>query len=331
MKRKYYLSGNFMAWSEMKIIRHLILALAIVSLPLEGMAKGPEIHGDLKARMGLSVAGDSYGLTADYFRLALRADLGEGFGCTVRQRLNALPSVADFLSATDYLNLHWTGDNWQFLVGKTYLACGGFDYSSIAYDLYAMPEFYNNLGGMFNYAVQATRFFGEEALCIQGGNSIYSTGFSNLLGCGVLLSGRQGPWEHTWSVNVYEMEKGHGNFFVCLGNRFHILENCTLDLGLDHRMDMQAPSFMKDFAVITRLKCGVTSQLDLLAKAIWDYKEEGIVDPLLPDGTNIWQAGGGVEYYPMKESRAVRLHCMFFHNSARGNNFFAGVSFSLGK
>ena len=284
----------------------------------------------LRSRMSAFYNTPDYGFKSDFLRITASGDLGGGFRFLFRQRLDRAPTVKDFLSATDYLNVSWRRGDWELLGGKTYLACGGFDYLSTTYDLYIKPVYFGGLGGMYNYAVQVRRYFGSESLCIQAGNSIYSLQVSNLLGASMLLRGRAGAWEHAWSVNYFEREKGLGNFFCSLGNRFHLGEKCIIDLGLAHRMDCLAPTFMKDFSVVLHYKHAVTDWMNLVAKATWDYKETGIEDPLLPDGTNIRQAGGGVEYFPIKASEAVRLHAIYYHRSTGENCLMAGVSFTVG-
>ena len=308
----------------------IILLLVCLTLPLRGEHLDDKGHTiQLRARTGFVSEGADYGFKCDFLRITARGSLGGGFHYLVRQRLNKAIKDGDFLSATDYLFLRWTNGNWELGGGKYYLACGGFEYLASTYDLYIRPEFFKGLGGMYNYAVQATRHFGQESLCIQAGNSIYATGVSKLLGASALVRGWQGPWEHAWSVNVFEREKGLFNLFLCLGNRFHLRDNAQLDCSLAHRMDLHAPRLMKDFSAVMRLKLGLTDQLDFLGKAVWDYKEEGIADPMLPPGTNIWKAGGGVEYYPVTGSKAVRLHLVGYYSSTGLCTMMAGLAFNI--
>jgi len=308
----------------------VMLLLVLLTLPMRGENHDDARHTiQLRARAGFIAEGSDYGFKCDFLRITAQGRLGGGFHYLVRQRLNKPIKDGDFLSATDYLFLRWNKGNWELGGGKYYLACGGFEYLASAYDLYIRPEYFNGLGGMYNYAIQATRFFGKESLCIQAGNSIYATGMSKLLGASALLRGRQGPWEHAWSVNVFEREKGLCNLFLCLGNRFHLRDNASLDCSLAHRMDLHDARLMKDFSAVMRLKLGVTDQLDILGKAVWDYKEEGIEDPMLPPGTNIWKAGGGIEYYPVSGSKTVRLHLVGYYSSMEKCTVMAGLAVNI--
>lgn len=298
-------------------------------LPLRGQTVLPDFRVSLKGRVGVSTRNEEYNLKCDFLRLTLSGSFAENFHFIIRHRLNKAVTDGAFMSATDYFNVSWRRGGWELLGGKTYLACGGFEYLASSYDIYIRPGFFAGLGGMYNYALQCSRFFGNESLCIQAGNSIYNPGVSDLLGASMLLRGRQGPWEHAWSVNYFERAKGAGNVFLCLGNRFHIKEGTILDCSLAYRLDAEAPAFMKDFSAVVHLKSSVLPWLNIVGKATWDYKEAGIRDPMLPDGTDSWQAGGGVELFPVRSSEILRLHCIYYNRDGNLNCVMAGLSLGL--
>jgi len=304
-----------------------------LAMPVHGENRtdAPSWKFEIKGRMSFHSLGEDYGFKCDYLRIRVTGDLGGGFRFLFRQRLNKPLTDGDYLSATDYLNVSWRRGDWEILGGKTCLACGGFDYRASSADIYIRPEYFKGLGGMYNYALQATRFWGGESLCLQFGSSIYSIGFTPLLGASALLRGRCGPWEHSWSANYFEREKGTGNFYVCLGNRFHLPAGGALDAGIVHRMDVQAPSFMRDFSMVVKLRQPLVRCLNLVVKGTWDYKEAGVQDPMLPDGTNLWQAGGGLEFFPVRDSAAVRLHGIYYRRSDGTNCVLAGVCFTFAR
>lgn len=303
-------------------------------LPLSGEEKkeekkGIDWHLNLRGRLGLATENNDFRFKCDFLRLQFTGTFAEHFSFRIRQRLNKTITDGDFLSATDYLYVSWRKNDWEILGGKSDIACGGFEYQATTYDIYIRPVFFEGLDGMYNYVLQGGRHFGKETLWLQVSNSLYSTRISNLLGYSIFLKGRQGPWEHAWSVNLFERAKGAYNFYVCLGNRFHIGERAFIDLGLTHRLDTAHPTAFKDFSAVTKFKVSATHWMKVFGKATWDYKETGIADPMLPDGTNSWQAGGGLEFFPIRGSETLRLHLVYFNRDGALNCVLAGLGLNL--
>lgn len=307
------------------------LALTLLSRPvvLRAEGNGVDWHLNLRGRVGLVTQDKDFQAKCDFLRVNLEGTFAGNFAFRIRQRFNKAITDGNFLSATDYLWVSWRKNGWEILGGKTYVACGGFEYLASSYDIYIRPEFFNGLGGMYNYALQCTRHWKSESLTVQISNSLYSPRASELLGYSMLLRGRQGPWEHGWSVNLFERAKGKYNFYVCLGNRFHIGDIASVDVGLTHRFDLARPTAFKDFSAVTKFKVAATRWMEVLGKATWDYKEAGIEDPMLPDDTNIWQAGAGLQFYPVKNSHLLRLHFFYYNRGGQLNCVMAGLGLDL--
>ena len=286
-------------------------------------------HLNLRGRVSLATENRDFLFKCDYLRVQLTGTFAKHFFFRFRQRFNKAITDGNYLSATDYLYLSWRKNDWEILGGKTYVACGGFEYQATSYDIYIRPAFFSGLSGMYNYALNGARHFKNETLWLQVSNSLYSNRASNLLGYSILLQGRQGVWQHSWSVNAFERAKGHYNFYVCLGNRFHIGEIAFVDLGLVHRLDLDRPTFFKDFSAVTKFKVRATEWMRIFGKATWDYKQSGIEDPMLPDGTDSWQAGCGLEFFPVPHSEMVRLHLVYFNRDGALNCVLAGVGLNL--
>lgn len=320
----------------------LLTALLLVPMPVFGEEVEDEGRTEnyisiiLKGRVGLDLQNTDYKFKCDYLRLDISGTFAKDFNYRFRQRFNKPITDSNFLSATDYLYVGWQKNGWGLSAGKNYVACGGFDYLASSYDIFIRPIFFNGLGGMYNYVINASRTFHGEKLTIQFGNSLYSKQASKLFGYSVHLMGQQGIWEHTYSVNLFERptadsgteSTGLYNFYVCLGNRFHINDS-IIDLGLVHRFDINQPTFFKDFSVVTKFKVPVLWWMDVFGKATWDYKEAGIQDPMLEDGTNIWQAGCGFEFFPIKQYKGFRLHCVYYNQNGSINCAMVGMSMSL--
>lgn len=330
----------------MKLLPIPVLYAFIAALLLAGSvpACGAETSGDsansinilLKGRVGVTVENSDAMAKCDYLRLEINGTFAKDFTYRFRQRLNKPITDGNFLNATDYLWVGWTKKGWGVSAGKNYVACGGFEYQASSIDIYIRPVFFSGLGGMYNYVINGSKKFCGEKLTLQVGNSLYSVGTTGLLGYSAMIEGRQGIWEHVWSVNLFErptadsgrQSTGLYNFYVCLGNRFH-LNGSTLDLGMVHRFDIGRPTFFKDFSLVSKFKVPVTGWMNVFGKATWDFKEAGIEDPMLPDGTDIWQAGGGMEFFPAKNFKDLRLHCAYYNRNGSLNCALVGMSISL--
>lgn len=266
-------------------------------------------HVFLRSRLNFATDGEGARVQSDFLRFTVQGTFANDFSYIFRQRLNRAPKDGQFLDATDYLYLTWKKNNWEIGAGKHYIACGDYEYISSTYDLYIWPRFYNGLAGMYTYLADVSRYIGTEKLTFQVSNSLYAPSITDLAGISFDVDGRVGIWEHNWSVNAFEREKGKWNGFQCLGNIFHI-GKADLYVDLTHRFDMAHPTFFKDFSACIKLRYTPAEWVNILAKVDWDYKDFGIEDPMLPDGTDRWIAGGGFEFFPIKTYRNLRLHCI---------------------
>ena len=276
--------------------------------------KSSSTHVFLRSRLNLQTAGSDACVESDFFRIAVEGTFADNFSYIIRQRLNKAPKDGHFLDATDYLYLKWSKNDWDISAGKYYVACGDYEYIESTYNTYIWPTFYDGLLGMYTYLADVSRHIGTEKLTLQVSNSIYTSGVSDLLGFSFDVDGRVGVWEHNWSVNAFEREKGKWNAFQCFGNIFHT-GPVDIYADLTHRFDFAAPTFFKDFSACVKFKYTPAEWINIMGKVSWDYKDFGIEDPMLPDGTDHWLVGGGFEFFPIKTYRNLRLHCVGWGDS----------------
>ena len=295
----------------------LLAAMLMASLPAAAQsdAEGTEDQKSastqvyLRSKLNFQTTGTKGVAQCDFLRFVVQGTFADDFSYIFRQRLNKAPKDGHFMDATDYLYLSWKKNNWEIGGGKHYIACGDYEYISSTYDIYIMPTFYDGLVGMYTYLADVSRYIGTEKLTLQVSNSLYAPATTDLAGFSFDVDGRVGAWEHNWSVNAFEREKGKWNAFQCFGNIFH-LGNADVYLDFTHRFDFAKPTFLKDFSACFKFKYSPAEWVNVIGKVSWDYKEAGIEDPMLPDGTDHWLAGGGFEFFPVKTYRNLRLHCI---------------------
>lgn len=266
-------------------------------------------HVYLRSRLHFQTVGSQGVVESDFLRIVAEGTIGDNFTYLFRQRLNKAPKDGQFLDATDYLYLTWKKNDWEIGAGKHYIACGDYEYIASTYETYIWPTFYDGLVGMYTYLADVSRNIGTERLTFQVSNSLYAPATTDLAGVSFDVDGRVGIWEHNWSVNGFEREKGKWNAFQCFGNIFHV-NHADIYLDLTHRFDFANPTFFKDFSACVKFKYTPAEWINVIGKVSWDYKEAGIEDPMLPDGTDHWLAGGGFEFFPIKTYRNLRLHCI---------------------
>lgn len=284
-------------------------------------------HVFLRSRVHFQTQGPDAVVQSDFLRITAEGTFANNFTYLVRQRLNKAPKDGHFLDATDYLYLTWKKNDWEIGAGKHYIACGDYEYIYSTYDLYIWPTFYDGLLGMYTYLADVSRYVGTEKLMFQVSNSLYAPATTDLAGISFDVDGRVGIWEHNWSVNAFEREKGKWNAFQCFGNIFHV-GKAAIYVDLTHRFDFANPTFFKDFSACVKFKYSPAEWINIIGKVDWDYKEAGIEDPMLPDGTDHWLMGGGFEFYPIKNYRKLRLHCIGWNDRGVFNSL-TGFSWQL--
>ena len=56
------------------------------------------------------------------------------------------------------------------------------------------------------------------------------------------------------------------------------------------------------------LSWAATDRLNVFGKATYDMNKDNVADYCVLPGTELTRVGAGVEYFPLKESRDIRLH-----------------------
>lgn len=311
----------------MRRIPAILAVFLLLSSGVDAFGEGNPVDVILRTRIVGEVENQDWSIKCNYLRLTVKGEFLDDFSYIVRQRFNKPITDGDFLSATDYLWLSWKKYGWEVGAGKKNIACGSWEYNTLACDEYFRPEFFKNLGGMYNYVLNTAYYACGERFLFQFGNSIYSQHISNLLGFSFQVNGHHGVWHHTYSVNFFERQKGVYNQFLCLGNKF-IIGPVTFHVDFDHRIDLKKPSFMKDFSLAGKVKGHVIDWMDMFVKATYD-KNESVDDPLLPCGTDVWKAGGGFEFYPSQKYHGIRLICVYYNVNGQLNVAQAGFVWTL--
>ena len=263
------------------------------------------------------------GFKGKYLNIRMDGQLTENVSYSYRQRLNKPNKDATFFDATDWITVDYRLNSWTFSGGKQVVGIGGFEYDGAPIDLYFCSEYWNNIA-CYQYGASmawntASR---NDKLMFQFCESPFrrnplNTDNKEMFAYNIMWTGSHGFYSSLYSLNFIEYLPGKFINYLALGNRF-IFGDFRLDLDLMNRA-ASIQDFGKDFSVMCELKWSPDSSIDIFAKATHDRNlSEGEGDWCVAPGTSITRIGGGVEYYPIKNSKALRLHlnCCYTYGKA---------------
>ena len=245
------------------------------------------------------------------------------------------PNEDDFI---DWLALSYQVGRFGFTVGKDTLAIGTWelDYYDVDMHTSLASPFWHKLsiyqwGGSVNYTTK------DESTNIrfQFATSPFSTNLfkEKLYAYSLDLHAEYGFYSPIWSVNFAEYERGKFVNIITLGNAF-AMGDFTLELDYVNRAASIKRFFNQEFSVNAQLIYNHKDKIEVFAKGGYDryngsdyfgYEDELFVPTEGYLSPSYWYVGGGVHYFPLRESRDLRLHGVVAYN-----NFANSVSISLG-
>lgn len=263
------------------------------------------------------------GFKGQYFIFRVDGEIIPGLTYSWRQRLNKPHKDASFWDATDWINLDYAFDRYNFTVGKQVVAIGGWEYDRYPIDLYSTSLFWQNIP-CFQLGVAGGIRIGNSKINAQVTQSMFHTSSnSNMYGYNLQWVGNYGFYEAMWSANLTEYAPGHYINYLVLGNRFK-MGRWSLDLDIFNRAARHQTFFGKDMSVIAELSWRPNDAWRVHGKFTYDVNKSGTdADLVVHNGTELSMAGAGVEFFPLRKRRTtLRLHANCYHSW--GHNANAG-------
>ena len=238
----------------------------------------------------------------------------------------------------DWLTLSYRVGQFNFTIGKDMLALGTWelDYYDVDVHTSLVSTFWQKVaiyqwGGSVDY----TNKDESTTLRFQFGTSPFGERpfASKLFTYSLDWHGEYGCFSPIWSVNFVEYDSGQFANIIALGNAFS-MGDFTLELDYMNRATTAKNFFNQEFSVAAQLIYNYKDKVEVFAKGgyesyngsdIFGYEDELFIptdNSLLP---RYWYAGGGLHYFPLRDSRALRLHAV-----AAYNNFANSVSINIG-
>lgn len=245
-----------------------------------------------------------------------------------------ISSECDFI---DWLTLSYQVGQFGFTIGKDMLAIGTWELDYYDVDIHSnlVSPFWHKVaiyqwGGEVNYTTKdestwlrfqfGTSPFGERPFA------------SKLFVYSLYWSGEYGCYAPIWSANFVEYERGRFASIIALGNAFSV-GDFTIEVDYMNRATSLKRFFNQEWSVGGQVLYNYRDKVEAFVKGgyesyntdLFGYEDELFIPTdhsLLP---RYWYVGGGVHYFPLKESRDLRLHAVVAYN-----NFANSVSMTFG-
>lgn len=268
----------------------------------------PDVSLDMRGGYYQDFGGGTGQFYGDGLYLDINGNISPHFSYSLNQRLASsyYEDNAGF-NGTNWLTLTYENDYFSFTFGKDAVFVGSFEYD--AYDLdtyYEMNSGFYNSFDCWQWGVSAAWYPADDhEVLIQVSNSPYSFGETGLFGYALGWRGAWDIYESYWTANLWQFSESEYVKSVNLGNRF-TFGSFSVDLDL-----------MGRFGDIEEPLSGLTGTL----APSYEISDCGRVFAKIGLETSDYMFyGAGFEYFPLKETKDVRLHAAWSSNSF-GDNF----------
>jgi hypothetical protein len=279
-----------------------------------------------------------------YLMFMLDGNISPKFSYSLRYRMihpNHVNSWRGVFNATDWANLTYRPTkNWEISAGKMLVFYGSYEFDYNPLDVY-MWSAWGGRVGCFQFGVMGKYITDDRRNNILF--QINNSPFADPLSLGALYSysaqwnGNFGVFNALYSVNFFEYQPGRFINYISLGNQFNF-GSVKFELDYQNRYGARGTHFLKDFSLIGKLNYNCMNRLNVFVKGGIDYnmaQEEGesdVIDMLvLPGERNVYY-GAGLEFFPIKDSKNVRIHAFWQSGSNNldgqsWNNHNVGIGF----
>lgn len=266
---------------------------------------------------------DASGFKGKYLNFRIDGRIAPGLTYSWRQRLNKPAANASFFDATDWATVNYNIDRWTLSAGRQVVGIGGFEYDKAPIDCYFNSEYWNNIA-CYQFGVSASYAVGTKGdnLMLQFCESPFRRNALNvenkeMFAYNLMWTGTHDFFSSLYSFNMIEYLPGRFINYIVLGNKF-TFSDFILELDIMNRTVSVEEPVGKDMSVMADLSWHPLERLSIFAKLTYDVNRSGEVGDLcVVPGTDIIRFGGGLEYYPLRSTRNLRLHLNCCHTSGQ--------------
>ena len=299
----------------------------------------PDISLDTRFGYSQDFAEKTGRFGGDGLLLDINGRISPHFSYSLNHRIASSEGADSFgFGNTNWLILNYEHDVFYVSAGKQDIKVGSWEYDTYDLDCYweMNSQFWNNVSP-WQWGVLVGAYPGENhTLMLQCTNSPYSNPETfNLFAYALAWQGEFDCYDSYWSMNMWEYRRGGFMKSLNLGNRFY-LGDFTLDLDYSTRCTDLKDAFTGDFNVCFMpsyewewgrafVKLGYEKLSECTYVSPLDDFEE-----IMLEGDNLFY-GAGVEFFPLKSYKDVRLHAMWASNSylTEGHYLNIGLTWKL--
>ncbi len=304
-------------------MKRIILTSLCALIPLAGYTQD-EIN---RLKIDSEVRADhtsEVGFTGNSLNLSIQGRLSDDVTFHYKQRFNKVNSINRFFNATDWIYLTFRADDfWSFSAGKQVVALGGMEYNTAPVNMYFnslwwsdMPCYEFGVSGSYTFASK------NDVLTLQVCRSPYSSEEKSY------AFNFQSVNNHDWysgihSLSVMQCTSGDLIGILATGNEFRFGRSAVqADLTLRYADDHC--DLISDYTLGCKFTQHFTDEISGFVKAVYDENGSlSMMDSVVGMDTRICSGGLGVEYYPGRFDRNIRLHAVLYHKSGTVN-YYAG-------
>lgn len=285
------------------LVSALLLTLGTLRAQHEISRLGLEVRGDwqLSSRSAEPSRINHSAFEGKFANFRMDGTLGENLTYSFRYRLNKVQSNP--FAATDWLTLTYSTNDWEFSGGKQVVAIGGYEYDRAPIDIYFASEYWHQVA-CYQFGVSAAYKFGDTVgskLLGQICQSPYDLGASGLYAYNLMYTSDYS----LSSVNLLEYAPGRYIGYLAIGAKEQF-GPVKVELDGMYRKDFEVEGG-NSFSAMLDVAWVASQKLNLFTHASYDVNGSALMHDLVPNRTDIWHIGGGVEYFPMG-NKDVRIH-----------------------
>ena len=271
--------------------------------------------------------------------LDINGKISPRFSYSLNHRIASFEGYDSFgFANTNWLFLNYEHDYFYVSAGKQDIKVG-----SLEYDLYDLDCYWEMNSQFWNYVspwqwgILAGVYPSDgQTLMLQCTNSPYATLDNfNLFAYALAWQGEWDCYYSYWSVNMWEYQRGKFVNSLNLGNRFYV-GDFTFDLDYSTRCKSLKDAFTKDFTVTFMPsyewdwgRALVKVGYEKLDETTYVCPQGELEDPVM--GKDNLFYGAGLEFYPIKSYKDVRIHAIWASNSylTAGHYINVGLTWKL--
>ncbi|MBQ9138862.1 MAG: hypothetical protein IJX65_09530 [Alistipes sp.] len=246
---------------------------------------------------------------------------------------------SDDVDFIDWLTLSYNVGQFTFTLGKDMLAIGGYELDPMDVDQHPTlcSTFWHNCA-IYQWSARVEYMTPDEAssVAFQFGTSPFGEYpfRSKLFSYSLIWYGEYGCFAPIWSANMVEYDRGVFVKMASLGNGFYFGDVAIeADVMYKH---LNYDGHNHELSAVCKVGYTFADKVEVFAKGGYEYRSG--IDIFGYDAEDEWSFiptdasakgyafyGGGVNYYPLRNSKDLRLHAV-----VGANNYAKSVALSIG-